>query len=91
MNTITWTPTSIPCVWKLIETWPNELREYIAGNCSALDLRRTYVSIYVKHDTFLIADFCARVLKHDGATKEITDYGNCNFTFPGEIEIRFVV
>lgn len=83
--------TAIPAVWNLTETWPVELREYIGANCFAVDVRRTMITIFLTNDSFLVADLVRRVMATEGATKEITDYGNLNFDFPGDPDIRFVV
>jgi len=83
--------TAIPAVWNLTETWPVELREYIGANCYAVDVRRTIITIFVTHDKFLIADLVARVMNTEGATKEVSDFGNVNFDFAGDPNIRIVV
>ena len=83
--------TAIPAVGNLTETWPAELREYMDENCYAVDVRRTLVTIFLSHDRFLIADMVKRVMETEGATKEVSDYGNVNFDFPGDPNIRIVI
>ena len=83
--------TAIRAVGDLMVAWPAELRDYITDNCYAVDVRRTIVTIFVTQDKFLIADLVKRVMETEGATKEVSDFGNVNFDFPGDPSIRIVL
>jgi len=79
-----------PVIALMIDWHPHD-REYVENNCFALDIREDHITIFLRHNEGILRYLAGVVRKTEGATSEITEYGNLNFTFPGEVNIRIVL